>query len=723
MGSFADSINTIDAASPTEGLQRVYIDGNKSQAKTSVPAGGFKSALDNLDSSIAKPSKPDEAKPKTRDVGTPEAFGRGMASGVTANFYDELRGLHEAGGAHPDDPMSLGTVLKGAFGRMTGDQAAAQKYDEAVTRERALNKQGEEQHPVANLAGNVAGALVLPVGSAAGGATLAARAGRGAVIGAAYGGAAGAGEGEGIGDRATRATTGALLGGAIGAAAPPIVEGVIQGGRALTAPVVSALRGAVNPEAEAGRRVVGAVSRDMQLDPTAKNRLTPQEFAANSQNGGPAALLDTGGETTRALARSAANTSPEGRTLLNDTINNRFETQTGRITDWMRQSFHFPDAVAQKQAIAAEAKLVNKPAYDKAMKEGAGGVWDKELQRLSGAPAIQEAANSAIPSLANRGIAEGFQAPRVNPLIFDRETGRASLKTMPNGNQIVPDLRFWDQVKRNLDPMISKAEKYGDKSRVDELTQLKTQLVEHLDTKVGSYKEARAGAAHFFGADNALEAGKKFVDSKMGNAEARQALAKMPPLQRQLFQDGFVSHFVDKLNEGGDRRSILNKIAESPAARERLNMALGPQKAGELEASLRVEGIMDTARKAIQGNSTTTRQLVELGLAGGAAGTGGVGAYNMDPKQMTYAAIAGALIGGKHHIDTRLANRVAEMLTSKDPAVLLRGARVVARDHRLMNGLRSIDKRLASVGGEHSPSGLIAGGAVPGHADDNQPSR
>ncbi len=722
MGSFADSINTIDAASPTEGLQRVYIDGNKSQAKTNVPAGGFKSALDNLDSSIAKPSKPDEAKPKTRDVGTGEAFGRGVASGVTANFYDELRGLHEAGGAHPDEPMSLGTVLKGAFGRMTGDQTASQKYDEATARERALNKQGEEQHPVANLAGNVAGALVLPVGGAAGGASLAARAGRGAVLGAAYGGAAGAGEGEGIGDRATRATTGAILGGAIGGAAPPIVEGVIQGGRALTAPVVSALRGAVNPEAEAGRRVVGAVSRDMQLDPTARNRLTPQEFSANSQNGGPATLLDTGGETTRALARSAANTSTEGRTLLNETINSRFEGQAGRVTDWLRNTFHYPNAHAQSAALEQAARNVNRPNYERAMSDGAGGVWSPELQRIAGAPAIQEAARAASPGLANRGIAEGFQAPRSNPLQVDRQTGRVSLRQTPNGNQIVPDLRFWDQVKRGLDSKISVAQRAGDNPKVSELTGLRSSLVDELDQHVPSYQQARAGAAHFFGAQDALEAGQNFVTSH-GNDGAREALARMSPTERQLFQDGFVSRLVDRLNETGDRRNVLNKIADSPAARERLHIALGPQRAGELEAGLRAEGIMDTARQAIQGNSTTARQLVELGLAGGAAGTGGVGAYNMDPKQMTYAAIAGALIGGKHHIDTRLANRVAEMLTSQDPAVLLRGARVVARDNRLMNGLRSIDRRLASVGGEHSPSGLIAGGTVPSHADDNQPSR
>jgi hypothetical protein len=36
--------------------------------------------------------------------------------------------------------------------------------------------------------------------------------------------------------------------------------------------------------------------------------------------------------------------------------------------------------------------------------------------------------------------------------------------------------------------------------------------------------------------------------------EARRALAQMTPQERQLFQDGFVSRFIETLNQVGDRR-------------------------------------------------------------------------------------------------------------------------------------------------------------------------
>jgi hypothetical protein len=656
----------------------------------------------------AQPEKPVQFGPERPAKGKAESFGRGAAQGATANFYDELRGLMEAGGLNPTDPASLSALIQGAYKYWTGDPEAAKRYQTAADRERAANAQAAADNPVTSLAGNVGGAVALPVGVALQAATLPVRMARGAAAGAGYGGLSGAGEGVGAADSAARAATGTVLGGIVGGVAPPIVEGAIQGGAALIRPVATAIRGARNPENEAARRVVTAIQRDVRIDPAAEGRLTPGEFAASAQQGGPATIMDIGGETTRGLARSAANTSPEGRAALNRTINDRFEGQGNRIVTWLNDTFNFPNARAQQEAIRTTAQQVNHPAYQRAMQDGSQGVWDAELQRLAGAPAIQEAARGAIPSLANRGISEGFRAPRQNPITTNPDTGLAQLTTLPNGNTRVPDLRFWDQVKKNIDAQISKADRYGDRAKVQELTALNSDLVANLDRIVPSYAQARAGAAHFFGAENALEAGQNFVRANLGNAEARRALAQMSQTERQLFQDGFVSRYIETLNATGDRRNVLNQIANTAEAREKLSLVLGPQRSAELEAGLRVEGIMDLARNAVQGNSTTARQLAELGFAGGAGSLGAYGAYNMDPAQMTYAAVAGALLAGKKGIDQRVAQRVAEMLVSNNPQSLLRGIRLVARNGRFMESLRIADRKIASAGGQQTPIGLPA---------------
>lgn len=644
------------------------------------------------------------------------AFTEGVRSGATANFGDELAGVSAAAQTPNQlkNPFDFPTEFARGLAQLgyeylTGGDDAAKRYAGRRDEIRADQKAAQEQYPATNIAGQVTGAVALPVGGVLNAATLPVRMARGAAVGAGYGGLSGAGEGQTLEDRASRATTGALVGGVVGAAAPPVVEGAIQLGRAAINPVVTGVRGAINPEAEAARRVATAVERDLRADPQAVQRLTPQEFAASAQSGGPARIMDIGGETTRGLARSAANTSPEGRGLMNRAIDERFEGQGDRVTGWLRQTFNYPNAQAQQEALEKAASAVNRPAYRAAYSDGMKVMlWDDELKQLAQAPEIQAAIRIALPQLRNWAVKDGMAPPKG---AFDIVDGKTILKKTESGNTILPSLQYWDYVKRALDGMKTPTSAAFAKA-----------LREKLDELVPSYKQARAGAAHFFGAENALEAGQNYVMQNFANAETRRALAGMSQQERQLFQDGFVSRLIEIVERTGDRRNVLNQIASSPAAREKMNIALGPQRAAELEAGLRVEGIMDLARGAVQGNSNTVRQLAEIGFAGGAGGVGGIGAYNMDPTQMTYAAIAGALLAGKRGIDTRVAQRVAQMLVSDDPRQLMRGIQLVARNGRMMDSLRFTDAKITQVAAQEIPKGAAVQIPAPGRAEDEQPN-
>jgi hypothetical protein len=650
------------------------------------------------------------------DRGVVDATARGAAQGFTANFGDEIRGLVEASGANPDDPASLGKLIHGALKYWSGDAEAKKRYDEAVKREREINKTAEEQHPIASTVGNIGGAVVLPIGAGAGAANLGTRMAIGAGTGAALGGAAGAGEGQGFVDSASRAAVGAGVGGALGGAAPAVIEGVVRGARAVAQPVANAVRGIRNVDDEAARRVVTALERDRAIDPQATGRLTPNEFAASVQNGGPATIMDIGGETTRALTRSAANTSPEGRAVLNRAINDRYEGQGNRVTNWLRQTFHYPDAAAQQEAMGQVQRTVNNANYRRAMEQGDRPIMSPELDRLMGSPAVVEAMRRASMSGKDRAITQGMGAMRQGVTV---ENGVVQFTRGRNGVPTYPNLAFWDAAKRELDDAANAAARAGRNGEAGVLGDLARTLRTELDQHVPSYQAARAGAARFFDAENALEAGQNFVGKNMSANEARRALAQMTPQERQLFQDGFVSRFVETLNQVGDRRNILNQIASSPAAREKLNVALGPQRAAELEAGLRVEGIMDLARNAVQGNSTTARQLAELGLAGGAYGLtgGGINPFS-DPGAVVNAALVYGAARGRNAINERLSRRVAEMLVSQDPRIILQGVRTIARNQTLFNGLRSADRGLARIGGEEAPVGPTLQAVGVGRADD-----
>lgn len=147
----------------------------------------------------------------------------GARQGLTFNFGDELM----AGLTTPIE-MAIGAYKGTDAGKGIG-QRISDAYGRGLEQERVLQKQAQEQNPVAYGVGNVAGGLTTSGQLLKGGATLlkgsgsaASMIGRGAAEGALYGAAAGAGEGEGWEDRANKAAisgaVGGVTGGALGAA-------------------------------------------------------------------------------------------------------------------------------------------------------------------------------------------------------------------------------------------------------------------------------------------------------------------------------------------------------------------------------------------------------------------------------------------------------------------------------------------------------------------------
>ena len=605
-----------------------------------------------------------------------EGIGRAAARGVPVlgGALNKLEAATNATLAPAVDPM-----LPDSFQKLKG-KTWKERYQEALDIQNNKDTSFQKEHPIADAVAEVAGGVGATGGVASTslgaqalgltGKTLPQMIGRGAASGAVI-------DGLDAGVRGENPITAAAVGGGVGAIAPPI-------GRAVNAmvaqPVANALRGASNPTAEAERRVASAMDRDIRNN---DRGLTLQEMTDAQAGGQPAALIDSGGETTRALARSSANTSPEGRSTLNRAIDERFASQSPRLAEWLETTFHYPNASAQQDALDRIARTVNRPNYARAYSEGAHLKFDESLEQISQAPAVQDAIRKTMVSAKNDAAKLGFTPPK-NPFQFD-DTGRLKLKTNEDGSVMQPNLQFWDIVKRNLD-----------KTGTPEAKDWARILRDHLDTKVESYGTARAGAARFFGAGDALEAGQNFVgaSNKFGIPEARKQLAKMSPDEKQLFQDGYVSRLVETIEKTGDRRTVLNKISSSPAAREEMNVALGRERAGEVEARLRIEGIMDLARPAVQGNSTTARQLTELGLAGG---VGGYESYQGDPQALVKAALVYGAARGHRVIDDRVAKEVAKLLVSTDVRQLQKGVRLLSRNQNLMGAIRNADAGLASI--------------------------
>jgi hypothetical protein len=635
-------------------------------------------------------------------------------SGLTATADTAVRGLARAV-PFMDDIAAAGRYATGG----------ASSYQDALDHERAINRTDDERAPVTSYGAQMAGGLALPGGALASSGLKGA-----AAVGAGYGALYGAGQGDGIGDRANKAITGAGLGGALGAGSSAALTGLGAAGRfaADKAGVpLGIARGAIDPEAEAARRIAAAGRRDAAL-PGAQD--DAHMLAAAREGGQPVALLDEGGETTRALARSAANTSPEARGALQGMVADRNQGQAERVADFIGNITNATgDTTAVREGLEASARKANRPAYAKAYAEGAGGIWDDGLAALTAAPAVQTAIAKATKTGANRAVADGFPVPQ-NPFARGAD-GVFALRAAEDGTKAVPSLQFWDHVKRNLDDAWKVASRAGRDSEAGDIDALRKGLVGRLDEAAPSFADARAGAAKWFGAENASEAGEKFVTSSMASPDARRALAKMSDAERALFQDGFSTKLIDQVRNLPDRRDVVNSLFASPKARERIQIALGTEKASKLEAFLRIENLMTMSGRAVTGNSTTARQLAEMGLAGGAGAAGGYAFGDGSAGSVGMGAILGGLAKkGIVKVDARVAQRVGEMLSSTDPNVVRKATDQVARQPAFMRAVRGAEEWLSSnlpkVAQPSAPDVNVLGalprlqGPMPGRAQDEQ---
>jgi hypothetical protein len=335
--------------------------------------------------------------------------------------------------------------------------------------------------------------------------------------------------------------------------------------------------------------------------------------------------------------------------------------------------------------------MVNRPAYEAAFNApGAHAVWNRDIAELMQSDTFRAAINAAEKRGTDRAAVDGFKAVR-NPFEFLPD-GNVTLKTNPDGSRALPSLQFWDQVKRNIDGMLGTAQRQGDNTLVADLTAIKRKLVSSLDTVVPQYAKARAGAALFFDAEDALEAGRKFGANMRVVPEAKAAFGKFSDADKGAFRTGYASTLIDRIMAAGDRTNVINQMFKSPASREMIQLVFGAGKARELEAYVRVEELADRLRGAM-GNSTTARQLMEMGLGGGAG-------YILSGGDLMGAGIGAAATKGARMVGQRVDNRVmqsvAKLLTSNDPAMIKKAVYQATMSDQWMDALEQWARLLAA---------------------------
>lgn len=625
-------------------------------------------------------------------------FDSAKSAGLPASrMRRDAQGLDAAvRGAADSATFGLADEISAGMGSLTGIGGKEGDYSGNLSIQRSIDQMDAEINPVARGIGQVGGAVMtLPITGTINAVRAPAAASRIAkfgadvvnsgLTGAAYGGAYGFGSGEGgAANRAISAGEGAMTGGAVGFATPPMIgAGKWIAQQAFGRPI-AAMANAVAPK----QRAANALKRAI-IDDAASAGMSPQQAIGNMETaqraGVPLKPLDMG-ESTRQLGRTAANLSPQGRDILKQSVDQRFTSQANRLIDTITRVAPGVNSPQTSRFLQDAASRANRANYSRAYRDGSGGIWHEGFQQLTVSPDMQAAIRDATRIGANEAAIRGARPPK-NPF---RMNADGTIDPIPN---VQPTLEFWDHVKRSLDGQIGIQQRAGNKEYASQLTQLKGQLVGYLDRAVPSYAQARSTAASFFGADDALEAGRLFVRRAGDNAGVREAIEKMTPAERQLFGEGFATQMIEDLRNIPDRLTVINKVFQSPAARERFELALGPKAVDAMEATMRLEAIMDLGRLAVTGNSTTAQQLIAQGLLGTGAGAAVTGGDFTNPTTYITAALTVGLAragrAGMDRASQKMARELADMLASNDPKVVREAVGRIGSQPQVLNALRS----------------------------------
>lgn len=488
-----------------------------------------------------------------------------------------------------------------------GDKAAAaaraaftdKTYEEELAANRAGTQASRDRAGGAAYGADVAAALMMPrVGKAATATTAAKgvlpKAGRfvggvvkGGAQGAGYGAVNALGHDQDIGE-------GATAGAAFGAAVP-VIGGVLKGTGVMLKPFADAVRARTNPTGYANQKIADRLSASNLTVERAAQRAADQNIT----------LADAGGDSTRDLLRTTTNIPGPARNSVNARLTMRQFGQGDRLKSAISQTFADPDGyLAAKEAIAAEAKRIAKPLYDRAYANPVH--FSETLEGILNTPAGKAALQRAEQLAANE------QVPFRQLFVNVADNGSATVRR-------VPDTRGWDYIKRAMDDIIDGqtdpiTKKVTNEGRI--ITGLKNKMLGEIDRLNPDYKAARQAYAGQAQLDEALEAGRDVFKS---SPEAfKRTVAGMTEAQKASARIGAAETLRAQIDAAGvTNNSVLRIFSKPQQIRNLKTLFETPEKFAEFRKMIWAEARKRGTYEAVKNNSSTVRQAADMAEAGG----------------------------------------------------------------------------------------------------------
>jgi hypothetical protein len=339
--------------------------------------------------------------------------------------------------------------------------------------------------------------------------------------------------------------------------------------------------------------------------------LGPVDIAKRLKELGPEGLPADLGEVFANTLRNAANQIPRIQARISKTFDERAKGQSSRIM----QSF---DDASGTSSLNVDDQIIflNKTAGAKA----------DELYAAARAKDFKILSRDQLEGIGT-GTPINVELKKISmklkSMLGNKSTsiGRAALKTKQTLDDkramgdVIGDIDLIDATKKVMDDQIQVAIRAGRTNKVRDLVRAKNALVNEADKVVPEYKQARdffAGKAQL---ENAAETGELFL--KLKSREVADLVKTMSTSEKGMFILGAKKAIIDKLETFQTNSDGAKKLFGKGGDMPKLRSLFDDEKSFKQFAdALEIESQFILTRNAARGNSTTAKQVVDVGKAG-----------------------------------------------------------------------------------------------------------
>lgn len=421
-------------------------------------------------------------------------------------------------------------------------------------------------------------------------------------LGAASGGGAQIGEEEG-GD------TGALVGSFLAPVTATGVKSSIEGLLKLGKRGVQSLIGSVEGMSDDG-------AAKLLAEAMIKSELGPDDIAKRIKDLGPEAIPADAGETFTRLLKAASNKIPRISGQAKEVLNARDSGKGNRLLGAL------DDATGTASlSVDDEIIRINK-ALAPEIREAYTAARAKSDIVFAPKPVTPEVVPLPGVGLSGAGLKKVVEKPvqtRLEKLLSGEGVAGSKVKSKVDlelkakrlSGETVSKLDTIDATKRALDDEIQKSIREGSSNKGRSLVILKNSLLKEADKAIPEYKKARDLFAGKAALESAADQGSLFL--KMKSRDVVELNKSFGESEKRFYKLGAKQAIADKIDDIQTTADTVRRLFGKGGDVKKLRSLFDDQKSFDrFSNTLEKEAQFIATRRAIQGNSTTAQQALDV---------------------------------------------------------------------------------------------------------------